>query len=464
MAYVDDIEFVFSEAARIYELEKEAVATRSFEKLKLSLSTEDSFASLPDPSGQGTLTCGAAAHRRLADVVDHALSTSKFNGRLDRQNVLEALKKTIVEYFLREKRQLDAETAQLAVNAAIETAAAAITDLIHLLPCHLVQEEIPTSFSIGGVTFEKTEHALKRIETALLAFMNGTPRHPRQSEEHYSKITRDLVADAREYYGSFGWTALVRVDGCDPPTSKRRAEQIIQSALDCFQLLIGASHSHRMRAGGPTYARDKRSKIEINKNGVAEISTSLSWHGHHLGEDWWESINAQGGAEIIELVGTALTDGYDIEAPTLLSRRFLDAVAWYGEATRDQFPASSLVKYVTALEQMLITDNDSIEKTLANRGAALINDPESRDLDRNYSRFIDVYRWRSDVVHGRQSPHQSGMGPAIREAEELTRQVLLSSLQFFGRRGLEDKTVTIERLDQAYARLVDRASRARGNH
>ena len=57
-------------------------------------------------------------------------------------------------------------------------------------------------------------------------------------------------------------------------------------------------------------------------------------------------------------MGVAIENGVNALKPMPLARRFLDAAAWYGEAVRDEFPASRLVKYVIAIERIVATSKN----------------------------------------------------------------------------------------------------------
>jgi hypothetical protein len=291
----------------------------------------------------------------------------------------------------------------------------------------------------------------------LQAYLDQYRETVSNSAEHDAKRVwlEHLVTDAREYYAAFGWVAEVTIAKCDPPTSRRRAERITQSALDCLHILLGAAYSRHMRVGGPQFRTDRRGLITLSPDGAAEVSTSASWLSHNLGDRWWEWVSREGGGALIALMGVAIEAGHDLPHPAPLAQRFLDAARWFGEATKDDFAASRLIKHVTAIERTLTTKKEvDISKTLATRGAALIFTPQVDDLDNHRSRFKKIYALRSKLVHGSRSPTEPGLGAGIRDAEDLARSVLLRSLQFFQHRGLQDRHIASGYLDEAYSKLV----------
>lgn len=447
--YLDDIEFVFLEVARIARLGPKEV---------IKLPWPEIFATLPHPSGTGEMICGAVAYRRLQGLVERALSRSQHAGFVNSQAVLKELTSIIVQRFLRDKRELNTQQASRAVSAAIRAAARARTDRTHLVPCHLGHAKKPENFSIGPVSFRQRSKLFEQLEPAFRAYLDEEPKAHSEAakRDDRRKLAEKLLSDARDYYESFDWVAQVAIGGCDPPTSRRRAERIFQSALDCLHLLIGADYSNHMRAGGPNFRTDRRGGIEMTSSGNVEVSASVDWLSHNLGDGWWEMINGNGGDQLIALMGVAIEAGHNVPRPAPLAQRFLDGVAWYGEAVRDGFGASRLVKYVTAIERIVTTKKErNLAEVLAKRSAALILDPDTDDLGMLRERFRNIYDLRSRLVHGSRSPLDPGLGAGIREAENLARSVLFRALQFFRREGLEIQPVTKRKLDEAYSKLLE---------
>ncbi|MEM7023543.1 MAG: hypothetical protein AAF637_13270 [Pseudomonadota bacterium] len=448
--YAQDIEFVFSEAARFARMNAQE---------RRELSPFETLCTLPHSSGRGHSIIGTAAHERLAMLSERAVARSpKYSGRIDPEAVLQELRRQIVHRFVREGRELSTKEADRAVSSSIKAAGKACADRTHYVPCNLVDDEAPTSFSIGPVTFCKRSMMWQRLERPLQAYLEQCRTRRSRSGEILDRreLAEMLISDAREYYGSFQWVAVVVVDGCDPPTSQRTADRTVQSTLDCIHLLLGETNSKYMVAGGrgaPCTHPDRRGRIVVGPACVAEVSGLIDSRRHKLGEEWWDTLNADGRDEYVALMGAAIEAGQEATNTALLARRFLDAVAWFGQATRDDSAASSVVKYVTAVERILVTktkDPADIANTLAERGAALIFDPHADDLESLRDRFKKIYGVRSALVHGSKSPTDAYLAPHRHEAENLTRLMLLRALEFFGRRGLEAHTVTDRYLEERY--------------
>ena len=215
------------------------------------------------------------------------------------------------------------------------------------------------------------------------------------------------------------------------------------------------AHSSRMRMGGPRFQADIRGAIEITDNGLPRLATSIGWHSPYFGEDWWAKINSQGADKLIHKMGIAIQYGANLSAPSPIGQRFLDAAAWYGEAVRDYFPASRLVKYVTAIERILTTKNEKqLSETIAMRGAAILMAGGDGTPARDREQLKHVYDMRSRIIHGSRSPHERGLGRILQDAERLSRRIILSSLHFFGEDGLQKSNYTPKMLDNDFVTLI----------
>lgn len=452
MTYATDIEFVFSECIRLKGLSREDWSKLSFMEV---------CASLPHPSGRGFVPCGMAAHERLNDVAELALSRSDYAGRIDKETVVRQLKDIIVARFLRESRDLDQMQADRAVSAALRAAAKNIRDVTHFVPCHLGLDGTPKEFAIGPVRFGNAQTVLSRLEPALDAHVE---RNSNDGGEKRKATMSDLLVDARAYYGSFGWIAEVDVKGCDSATSRKRAELMVQNALDCLHLLAGARPTKQMRVGGPAFSTDRRGKIHLTSDGHAEVSASVNWLSHPIGSDWWDKF-ANDEGQFVKLISVAIEAGNELPRPAPMAQRFLDAVAWFGEATRDPFSASRLVKYVTAIERILTIKNDAdISETIATRGAAMALIIVSEDMESLRRRLKEVYNLRSRLVHGSRSPIEAGLARGLYDAERLTRLVLLGALAFYREEGLLAKQVSDAKLAASFDDLLGWANKKSEQH
>jgi hypothetical protein len=451
MSYLEDYEFVFRELADydpIAEMRKASLAKRPNPRM---------FVSLPHPKGSGRMPCSFPAYQRIREMAEQGLARSDFAGRVEPEEVFKQLKEITVQKFLRDRIDLNQRSADRAVSAAVRAAGRQCVEITHFIPVHLGHEKTPAEFSLGPVRFQQRPALMERMQPALSTYVEGDGYETQATRDHLEF----LANDAQCYYNSFDWIAEVRITGCDPTTSRQRAKYIVQRAVDCLHLLVSADYSNHMRAGGPRFETDRRGRIEMDIAGKIEISISADWQTHHLGKDWWDNVNSEGGDELVGLIGIALQAGQIVPVPPSMTQRFLDGAAWYGEAARDEFLASKLVKYVTAIERILVTehdDRDKITERLSERGAAMNHEPGRDDLALLQKRFKDIYDLRSRLVHGSRSPLDESFGSGLLEAEALARSTLIRSLSLFRQEGLENREANDRQLEAAFERVREWAN------
>jgi len=154
-----DIDFVLQEVVRFSGL--------SFDELKLL--PDDLLYMLPHPGGSGVLICGQAAARRLCAMAERQIARSLYAGRLSANTVSDLLRTEITRRFLKNDQPIDARQADRAVSSAIRQAAGKLTNLTHVIPCHLMVDRKPDTFRIGPVTFFRRELRWPAISASLEA-------------------------------------------------------------------------------------------------------------------------------------------------------------------------------------------------------------------------------------------------------------------------------------------------------
>lgn len=268
------------------------------------------------------------------------------------------------------------------------------------------------------------------------------------SDRH--RFRKDTIAFRRiiEYYGAFSWIAEISLRGFEEDKSKETAEAAVRSAVDCLHLLLGYQNTHRLRVGGSTQSWEKRA-------GIRKVEGNLTWEvsSHSTtdagSEEEWPRIFADAGYErALGLCGTALRSIVEPEIERPLSHRFLDAAQWFGEAVRETSKAAKVVKYVTALERILMTDEKAdITTTVSSRAAAFCYAiPSKSSLNAWKSEAQRAYAIRSKLVHGSMSPEADEVHEGIRLAAKVSDASIHSVLAALGEEGLLAEKVSAKRL------------------
>ena len=327
---VEDVRFIFSEVERLYAVIRDQ-GTKSIPK-------EDAFCHLPDLQHPGFFVlCGRAADTKVSELARQAARRAGIERRVSDTNVKKHLRRVLARKFMVEKRPVETAQVERSLSEAARLASRDCKTTTHFIPCHLMLVQEPQTFSIGPVRFTTRKRFRAEIAKALWA--------------ERSKLRRDrkIIQDAASYYRSFGWVAEVSIPKCDKETSEVVAQRAITSALDCLHLLLGPAHSRKMRIGGPGLAHDKRGGFKITESGL-DLQASYGGPGQvGYDKDWFELFEREDYGKALRFCGLALEAAVDPDLDRPLSRRFLDAAAWFGEAVREESPAAQVVKYVTAL-------------------------------------------------------------------------------------------------------------------
>jgi hypothetical protein len=167
-----------------------------------------------------------------------------------------------------------------------------------------------------------------------------------------------------------------------------------------------------------------------------------------------------------KMASDLLTFCRDLDTAPPLCVRFVDALAWYGEAVAECSTAAKIVKFVSAIERLVCTgkEHDAEGKVLplaeivVARAAIFYSRGPGATLVEARTQFERIYDSRSRIVHGSISPFDECLRSIASKTEEVTRMVLLAGLDFFTSLGIDDPRFKEKQLKEQYARLVAEAS------
>lgn len=436
-ALVADVSFIFREVERLSALIRD-LGVKAVPKA-------DVFCQLPDPEHPGFFVlCGRAAEDRISALATLSARRAGIDRNVSPSLVEKHLRLVLARKFMVEKRPVEIRQVERALSEAARLASRERKTTTHFIPCHLMLVQEPEHFDVGPVKFMTRRKFRSVMARALWA------------ERHDLRRDRKLIGDAASYYGSFGWVAEVTIPQCDKETSEVVARRAITSALDCLHLLLGPAHSRKMRIGGPGLQHDKRGGFKLTE-GALELQASYGGPGHvGYDEDWFKLFDREDYGIALRLCGLALEAAADPTLDRPLSRRFLDAAAWFGEAVRDESPAARVVKYVTALERMLMTDEaDDITKLVSERVAAVCFELPSRDsFEKWRSDTQRAYALRSKLVHGSLSPNSPEIMNQLGMVASVCSMGVQGGLALLGEAGLRAEKVSTKKLAAFYNRTV----------
>lgn len=449
-----EVAFAIAECDRIAAMVTAAVPGK---KLK-DIPRKDVLATLPHPSGGGETLCGQAAYQRLHHLAALALKESAFAETATLSDVFRAFRKLVSSRFLSRQQQPTAKNVDAALADAIKEAGKKCRDATHFIPCRLTYAKGPAIFSVGNVTFRASKAFNEAMEPSFTSYLSES------KDEKDRSFDEKHLEHARAYYDAFTWTAEVKVLGCAPEISKQRAFLATETAVGVLQLLLGTYHTRRMAVGGPTLASDRRAHMHLADTGRLLISSSSDSTSAVGFEDGWEKILARDDfAFLLDGAAKVLVPIADPSLKRPLSQRFVDAVAWFGEAARERTSASRVVKSVTAVERLVMTGKvDKTTETVAHR-AAMIRCSTRLDTDFNklvgdMCRFYDL---RSRLAHGDLSPFDPVVAEYAPSCVEFAEKTLCAGLAFFHSYNLLEEALTNKQLAHGYDVLVEEAKASR---
>ena len=445
-AWVADIEFVVSECVRFNEL----LARTPRKEMSKRFSRPDFRAHLPSPTGQGHMICGVEALRRIRNLAALALSQSEASGSIEPDKVYEALKRIIVQRFFTERRSLDPVQIERALAAAVREVKRLRADAVHFIPCRLMYAKDPRQFSVGPVTFR--EHALFDEEMA--------PRYaayPVVARPEDLEIRTRLLVGARHYYEGFTWVAEVKVLNCDPFMSEERAHLAVSAAVDFLHLLFGAYYTDLMAVAGPRMADDQRAHFYLDAEGSLQVSHSFgSTSAVGFPDGWGHFLESEHIAFVLRTMTAAIEPIVDPSIDRPIAMRLVDAASWFGQAVREASDAARIVKAVTALERLVMTDEqEDIQDRLCQRAAAISYDPTMEgSFDELTIRLRTAYGLRSRLAHGSLSPFDPEVTDQVTTVVLTAERAIRGGLSFFAEQGLLHHSCTRAELAKAFEQVI----------
>ena len=437
-----DVHFIFEECARLLQFIPNRIHV---------IPKDDFFFELPHPSGNGKMLCGRAAFHKLQALSEFAAKRSHLENRISASTILQPLSKILVRRFVTERQEISGKYVEWALSEAARWTKKECEHRVHFVPCHLMYQQEPYEFKIGPVLFRSRRSFRKMI---LEKLRDTKPVRPATESNEW---TRTLTGRALHYYRAFGWVAEVQIEDCDIETSERLAVRSVTAALDCLHLMLQARHSKKMIVGGPRLNVDRRARLHLSREGQIEPSLSSRGPGEVGFMEGWSAILARPDFKrLLDLCGTAVECATNPDLKRPLCHRFLDAARWFGEATREESRSAAVVKYVTALERMLMTEEkDDISKTMSDRlGAICFLGLGQKSIEKWAADALLAYEVRSRLVHGSMRPDDPEISRVLGLCMHLGEFALLSTIALVGEKDLRAEKMSTKLLANWFARIM----------
>lgn len=438
-----DIEFVCRQLLRFAKM---PLAER---KAYMRKHPNETFCQIPHPDGTGYLQCGIHAWDKLGSLADLALNLDRGLGRrVGRRRIREVITYAFAKRVLQEAREVNLATADLLLQDTLTELRQSLSVTEHYVPCVLFPDGGPDTFSVGPVTFTRRskffkdrkpllrrsveanttahiEHVNAALEKGLIPERACNPIESRQ-------LVRMYQASAIKTYRSYPWIASVKVIDCDEVASQERAARAVDMALHVIRVLLGAQPTRKVRLAWSRSDSLRTAHLYADDRGV--IQTNLSWNAlGPTGTANWHEVLMQGIKELT-LLGSALKPIVDPIEIHHLHQRLIDAINWFGDAATDLNASSSIVKYVSAIERLFFgtkTERGMHRKIFATRVKCVLEAFGCDEDQHVHEQAHTVYKTRSDLVHGEQSPFDDQLHEMVDLAEAMSRMCLLCSAKLY---------------------------------
>jgi hypothetical protein len=402
--------------------------------------------SLPHPSGSGSLLTSKTAGSMLNELVGRALRLRNLEARVSHGDLKKELGEGLIQRFLVEKRPLDQKQADRLLSWAAKRAEGRCGEFTYFYPVRFTFQEEPGEIDLGPVKLMW----LRRFRPTLLAQAKA---YLRGRDDKSQKWARKQLQDALEYYKSYKWFGTATVIGCDEKRAEQAAYDLLTSALDCLYFLIGRKGTYRVEVGRFKLASDVRALAWLKPDGSMTVQTSHgSLDAMGFQDGWSKELTRSDVVETLDLIRTVLEAKANLPLERPLAGRFLDAARWFGEGVRDRQSFSKVVKFITAIERLVVAGKtEDIAETVATRVADLtLESDEKTDWDRKKALVKKVYGLRSDLVHGSVSPFAGEVLKGVSACGDLSEEVLYTILHRIRKDGLVASDVSEKEYAQWY--------------
>lgn len=336
---------------------------------------------------------GRPAYERLRDLTNRIVDQTDYRGRLDLDRTFTCVRTGFGRDYIRPDFEATTDEEDFEnLLRWIEEAAQGCRTLTHYVPMQMGLPEGET-FTVGPVTVEPSLAVLERLRRELSAEEPVVGDDARwRAKENRRALT---------YLASFSDIATVRIVGCDPETSRRVADEVVQAALAFIHVMAGAESTSKVRVGGPAVRNAQRSTLAVDEDGTPFMTWTGDWEGARLDVKFWSWLRSDHQKRLSDTAGTAIQFIADRIDPTMMAARYLDGAAWYADAVTDRRRPAAVVKYLTSMERLLFTGESKITDLLATRAAALCFEVEPWNFEALKKDIKRAYNLRSEIVHGR---------------------------------------------------------------
>jgi hypothetical protein len=419
----------------------------------------DLSATMPHPSGRGSLMIGSRANKIFWQLSEMTLAESDLRERLEAASVVKHLQAGICNDFIRDGKPTDRTHVDQMISEAVSRAEASCEDLTHYIPCYISADKDPSEFEIGPVSFLTADTFLDIHDGEFRRYLSKRDNacNDEQEATKHKEYLQPFVDDAREWFAQFDYVATVTIRRCEPPVSRLRAKQAVDTALDILRVMLRASHGAHVTMDSTPRLPLSSASIQRNSKSEIDITLHRSTHSRHLGKQWWNFLNSPENKERLVFAGSLINVIANAEHQRALCERMIDAMHWFGRGVTEKSPGHRVLNYVTAIERIVLLPGETPTQTVSTRVGIFCSE-DAHSLDPSKQKEIrSIYGVRSDLLHGRASPFDVAMSKAAYDAEEAAWMTILRGLDFYQVIDPFDPKADLKTLGKAFGQLEETA-------
>lgn len=417
-AYLSDYECLMEGVSFFIQLEQKILDKKDISPIRehYDAHPEDKLCEIARPKGGGGLLCTRAGIDAIHRMTKRLIEEAPNSVDLSYKAIAETISKHIAQVMVDQVTD-DNELVRI-LKSYVKLTESEHASITHHIPC-VIMQPLPNNEFAGGplqdtfilspVTFQHASTFIERLK-ALEARRDS-------SDERTVKY----FSEAAEKYG---WVASVTIPSCAPDVSRKRAEDVIETAINSLKVFIGLGYANSMRLPHVSAARDRETCILAEKDG----EFSWTWYGRGMQgasvrNDWAASL-PQEYCNLASYLLHACLSGKRTEA----ANRLVDALRWFGDASFEESCGVKVSKWIAALERLTTTAHFNTH-TFCVRIALLASDLDAASLDCCYREARIAYQLRCDVMHGSRSQDDEHFAVNQRLVHDLTRRALFRAFE-----------------------------------
>lgn len=365
--------------------------------------------------------CGIEGRKRLNELTTIAMERDEgARCSLSHRTIASAVEWQFCDRFIKKQHTVNPKNVDRMLKRAVSHALKKRVDRLVAIPCCVTDDEAPDAFQIAGIDFMRTPAFLSMSRSEGFRDEHGWLDSP--------VLKRSIDQNP--------WIAIAPVRGMDSVLGQERAQAAVRAALEFLAALMNPERGDRLVTA--MASKPPEASLHFTRDSGKEWSIGWNMRGIQaiFGDGWYQYLQEDlrvfleaGERAVARLLSPCL--------PRPLELRFLDALHWFGIASREASPASRIVASVVAIERLSMTrdirDKDIIARAFSQRTVVLAQEFAGTDAIGWFQRIATLYDMRSRLVHGDISPADTLVSDNARFALVLARAALLGSLVVFGK-------------------------------